>query len=102
MNELSQRLQRAMEFLVENSFAKSDAAIAKKLGVAPPVLNMSKRGARVPTWDLLLKFSDAYPISFDWLRTGTGDMIKEDKTTGLLRRIAELENEIKELKSSLK
>ena len=61
-------------------------------------LTMVTNGTRVPTWELLLDFCDAYPINFRWLRTGEGDMIKEDREAALLKRIAELEAEVQRLR----
>ena len=61
-------------------------------------LCMSMNGTRVPTWELLLDLCDAYPINFAWVRTGAGDMIKEDREAALLKRIAELEAELRRLK----
>ena len=97
MNELSHRLQLALDFLKKNGFAKTDREIAERLGVQVTGLNMAKNGDRVPTWDLLLKLCDHYPINFWWLRSGDGSMIKEDKTIALLKRIEELEKKIAEL-----
>lgn len=97
MNEISQRLQRALEFLKENGYAKSDAEISRTIGVTNSFLNMGKTGARVPTWDMLLNVCDHYPINFEWLRTGTGSMVKGARELALLKRIEELENKIAEL-----
>lgn len=97
MNELSQRLQRAVEFIKENGYAKSDSEISRTLGITPSFLNMSKTGARVPTWDLLLKLCDRYPVSFTWLRTGEGSIVKDQRELALLKRIEELERKIREL-----
>ena len=97
MNELSQRLRKAVDFLKENGYAKSYLEIAQNSGIKPESLSMTKKGTRVPTWDLLLKICDYYPINFAWLRTGEGDMIKDYRELALLRKIAELEGRIREL-----
>lgn len=102
MSNISDRLRTAVDYLKRNGLAKSDAEVARKIGYTRSCLCECKKGTRVPSWELVLSFCDHYPINFWWLRSGDGDMIREDKTAALLRRISELENEIKELKSSLK
>lgn len=97
MNELSERLRQAVEFVIRNGYAKSRADIARRLGILNSTLTMVT-GKRVPTWELLLDFCDAYPIDFRWIRTGAGTMVKEDRETALLKRIAELEAEVERLK----
>lgn len=98
MEALSERLRQAVEFVIRNGYAKNNTAIASRVGVQKSTLCMALNGTRKPTWDLLLDFCDAYPVDFQWLRTGAGDMIKEDRESALLKRIAELEAEIERLK----
>ena len=98
MNELSDRLRQAVEFVIRTGYASSRANIARRIGILNSTLTMVTNGTRVPTWELLLDFCDAYPIDFQWIRTGAGTMIKEDRETALLKRIAELEAEIERLK----
>ena len=98
MNELSERLRLAVEFVKRNGYAKSNASIARRIGVLNSTLTMVTNGTRVPTWELLLDFCDAYPINFRWIRTGEGAMIREDRETALLKRIAELEAEVARLR----
>ena len=100
MNELSERLGKSVKFLIENGYAKTNREIAAKLGVTNPTLSMAITGARTPTWSLLLKLCDIYPVSFDWLRFGSGDMIGTKEATRM-RRNAELERENAELKARL-
>lgn len=97
MNELSERLRQAVEFVIRNGYAKNRADITRRLGILNSTLTMVTNGTRVPTWELLLNFCDAYPIDFRWIRTGAGTMVKEDRET-LLKRIAELEAEVERLK----
>jgi len=100
MNDLSSRFQCAIEFLKKNGYAKSDNAIARRLGVSASALNMAKKGSRNPTWELLLCFCDRYPINFWWLRNGEGDMIGDaDRQIALLQKIAQLESRIAELEN---
>lgn len=98
MNELSDRLRQAVEFVIRNGYASSRANIARRIGILNSTLTMVTNGTRVPTWELLLDFCDAYPIDFKWIRTGEGTMIKENRETVLLKRIAELEAEVERLK----
>lgn len=97
MNELSTRLAKAVVFLKKNGYAKSDAVIARKLGVTSSFLCMAIKGDRAPSWGFLLDFCDNYPINFWWLRTGEGGMIKGDRELMLLKRIEELESKIREI-----
>lgn len=98
MNELSERLLASIDFVIRNGYAKNRSDIAKRIGVLKSTLTMATNGTRVPTWELLLDFCDAYPIDFRWLRTGAGEMIKEDREAALLKRIAELEAELERLR----
>lgn len=98
MNELSERLNLAVDFVTRNGYAKNRSDIARKVGILKSTLAMATNGTRVPTWELLLDFCDAYPIDFRWIRTGEGNMVKEDREAALLKRIAELEAEIARLK----
>ena len=98
MSELSNRLQRAVEFIVKNGYAKNNTAIAKKLGVTSSTICMAVKAHREPTTELLATLCDNYPISFDWLRKGEGSMIRGERELALLRRIEELEKEIALLK----
>ena len=98
MNELSQRLRQAVDFLKKNGYAKSDAEVAGKIGVLKSTFSMSTNGSRPPTWDMLLDFCDTYPIDFWWLRTGKGSMVKEERELVLLKRIEELEKMVNELR----
>lgn len=100
MNELSDRFRQAVDFLKRNGYEKSDAAVARKLDTTNSTLCMELRGVRRPTWDRLLRFCDIYPIDFGWMRDGTGSMIKGEKEAALLRRIAELEEELAKYKSN--
>ena len=93
MNELSERLATAVEFLKRNGYADANTEIAKAIRVQVSTFCMVLNGTRVPSWGLLLDFCDVYPIDFRWMRTGKGDMVKSDRESVLLRRIEELEKE---------
>lgn len=98
MDEISERLREAVSFLKRNGCAKSNRDIANRLGITESTLCMVTKGTRVPTLEHLALFSDAYPIDFQWLRTGAGTMVKEERELALLKRIEELEREIDRLK----
>ena len=98
MNELSQRFRQAVDFLKKNGYAKNDIAVARRLGMAKSTFSMIASGRRPPTWETILEFCDAYPIDLKWIRTGAGNMVKEDREIALLRRIEELERLLKELR----
>ena len=97
MNEISNRFQQALDFVIDKGLAQSESEIARDLGLKPSGLNMAKK--RGPSWDLLLRFCDIYPINFWWLRSGEGDMIDngDRRQIALLRKIAQLEKKIAEL-----
>ena len=98
MNEISHRFQQALDFVIDKGLAQSEAKIAGELGVLPSALTMAKK--RTPSWDLLLRFCDLYPINFWWLRSGEGDMIGNgDRQIALLQKIAKLESRIAELEN---
>lgn len=99
MSELSERLRKAVEFLRRSGKIRTDKELAEVLRVTQPALSMAQTGRREPTWDLLLTLCDLYPISFDWLRKGEGDMIKDNMSSCYLRRIEELEKKIEELEA---
>ena len=101
MNELSERLRTAVEFLKRNGYATMDSEIARAIHVQVSTFCMVMNGTRVPNWGLLLDLCDVYPIDFRWLRTGKGGMVKEDREAVLLKRIEELETEIARMKGGI-
>lgn len=54
---------------------KNDSAVARVLGVTPQALSNYKKRGEMPT-DLVLKFSNIYGLSVDWLISGDGEMQK--------------------------
>lgn len=54
---------------------KNDSAVARVLGVTPQALSNYKKRGEMPT-DLVLKFSNIYGLSVDWLISGDGDMYR--------------------------
>ena len=54
---------------------KNDSAVARVLGVTPQALSNYKKRGEMPT-DLVLRFSNIYGLSVDWLLTGEGEMRK--------------------------
>ena len=98
MNELCERLDKALDFILRNGYAKNYVEVARRLGVPYSTLSMTKTGKRVPTWGMLLDLCDIYPIDFRWLRTGKGSIVGEPREIFLLKRIAELEEELRRLR----
>jgi len=98
MNELSERLKKAVDFLKRSGYVKSYADVARRVGVTSSTITMVLNGTRVPTWELILDFCDAYPVNIRWIRKGDGMMIREDREMALLKRIEELEKMIAEMK----
>jgi len=102
MGDISNRFQQALDFIINKGLAQSESEIARELGLKPSGLNMAKK--RGPSWDLLLRFCDIYPINFWWLRSGEGNMIGNGdrhiaqlQKIALLQKIAQLEAKIAEL-----
>ena len=98
MNELSERLRLAVDFLKRNGYAGSNADIARAIHVIDSTFSMVLNGTRTPNWDLLLDLCDNYPINFWWVRTGKGSIVRGDREIQLLKRIAELEEELRQLR----
>ena len=98
MNELSERLSLAVDFLKRNGYAGNNAEIARTIHVIESTFSMVLNGTRKPNWDLLLDLCDNYPINFWWLRTGKGSIVKEDRELHLLKRIADLEEELRQFR----
>lgn len=92
------RFRRAVDFVVGNGLARNYGDVAERLGVTNSTISMAVTGARVPTWDLVLDFCDAYPVDLRWIRTGEGSLVKVDRETALLKRIEELETMIEQLR----
>jgi transcriptional regulator with XRE-family HTH domain len=97
-NDICERFRQSVEFLKKNGYVKNASALARRLGVTKSIICEVRNGKRVPTWELLLNFCDAYPINFRWLRKGEGGMVVDDREAVLLKRIAELEAELKKLR----
>ena len=87
-----------MEFLKRNGYAKNGREMAERMGVTESALSMARKGARIPSLELMARMCDEYPIDFWWLRTGEGSMVRGEREHFLLKRIDELEAEIGRLK----
>lgn len=78
------RLRMVCDYLLENSFVKSKAQIARDLGYKyPQVLwNLFNSDAQVPL-SVLVKLSVVYPmINTGWIRSGKGSMLNEPGSFG--------------------
>lgn len=60
---------------------KNDSAVARVVGVTPQALSSCKKRGEMPS-DLVLKFSNIFSLSLDWLLTGEGAMYKGPKAAG--------------------
>ena len=98
MNELSERLRKAIAFLKRSGYIKTQASIARRMGIGDSFVSEAINGVKAPGWGFLLDFCDAFPINFWWLRTGEGDMVKDERERRLLKRIEELEEELRQLR----
>lgn len=58
---------------------KNDSAVARVLEVTPQALSNYKKRGKMPM-NLVLKFSNIYGLSLDWLLTGDGDVYKAGYT----------------------
>ena len=54
---------------------KNDSAVARVLGVTPQALSNYKKRGELPT-DLVVRFSNIYGLSIDWLISGDGEVHK--------------------------
>ena len=59
---------------------KNDSAVARVVGVTPQALSSCKKRGEMPS-DLVLKFSNIFSLSLDWLLTGEGAMYKGHKAS---------------------
>lgn len=57
---------------------KNDSAVARVVDVTPQALSSCKKRGEIPS-DLVLKFSEIFSLSLDWLLTGEGAMHKGKK-----------------------
>lgn len=60
---------------------KNDSAVARAVGVTPQALSSCKKRGEMPS-DLVLKFSNIFSLSLDWLLTGEGAVHKGPKEKG--------------------
>lgn len=98
MNEVSERFRQAVDFLIRSGYAKNREDIAVAIGANPSAISMAANGYRTPSLELTDMFCDKYPIDFRWLRKGEGTMIRGERELALLKRIAELERQLEELR----
>ncbi|MBI5469106.1 MAG: helix-turn-helix domain-containing protein [Deltaproteobacteria bacterium] len=69
---------------------KNDSAVARVVGVTPQALSSCKKRGEMPS-DLVLKFSNIFSLSLDWLLTGEGAMHKWPKETDGLHGVRAME-----------
>ena len=75
-NEIIERMRWAGKL-------KNDSAVARSVGVTPQALSNYKKKGKMPT-DLVLRFSNIFGLSLDWLISGDGEVYRpgarDDKT----------------------
>ena len=101
MDGQNERFSLAVEFLKRNGYAKSAREMSERMGITESALSMARKGARIPSLEIMARMCDAYPIDFWWLRTGEGSMVRGEREHFLLKRIDELEAEVGRLKGLL-
>ena len=97
MDDISARLRSAVEFLVGNGVEKNTSKMCARMGFSPSAFSNYVTGRRTPSVDVLVTFCNHYPIRLEWLCSGAGGMIKDDRVPALLKKIEDLENRIREL-----
>jgi len=98
MDGQNERFSLAVDFLKRNGYAKNGREMSERMGVTESALSMARKGARVPSLELMARMCEVYPIDFWWLRTGEGSMVRGEREHFLLKRIDELEDELRRLK----
>ena len=82
-NEKQSRLQKAFEYLHSKGFIHSVTDLAQKMERARPGVNNALLGKDGYLNDSFLSaFCQKFPIiSFEWITTGTGDMVNDTNDT---------------------
>jgi phage repressor protein C with HTH and peptisase S24 domain len=65
--------------LLRRHFGISQTAIAKILGIKQTAVSAWEGGRNEPTTPTLLKIANTYGVSADWLLTGQGPMLREER-----------------------
>ena len=95
ISEESKRFSQCVDFLKKNGLVKNKTQLAENLGVAPSSISMMTIGYRAPSLTVIERFCRCFPmIDFRWLKFGEGEMLRADKTDGLLKKIQELTDKI--------
>lgn len=64
---------------VMNNFGCSQSKFALRCGIEKGHLSKMMNGHQTFSDKMLMRIANAYEVSFDWLRDGTGEMLKRDK-----------------------
>jgi len=62
-----------------SSGLKNDSKVARALGITPQAISNYRKRGNIPA-DVLLKFSEAFGVSVDWLVNGDGEIFKKGVT----------------------
>lgn len=58
-------------YFLRKKVGMSQAELAKKLNISASALGMYEQGRRIPSLDILIKFSTLFDVSLDYLITGS-------------------------------
>ena len=78
MDNIRNRVRQAMEWLKDNKLFNSNRAIAEKMGYNPSVVSQVITGKSNVSERFVKSLCGVYPpLSFEWIWSGEGRMIKE-------------------------
>ena len=78
MDSIRERVRQAMEWLKDNKLFNSNRAIAEKMGYNPSVVSQVITGKSNVSERFVKSLCGVYPpLSFEWIWSGEGRMIKE-------------------------
>lgn len=78
MDSIRERVRQAMEWLKDNKLFNSNRAIAEKMGYNPSVVSQVITGKSNVSERFVKSLCGVYPpLSFEWIWSGKGRMIKE-------------------------
>jgi len=85
--------QRLVDLRESLNFNQSN--FATELGIKRPTLAGYEKGTFPPSTDFLIKLREVYSINIDWLLTGEGEMLLNQKQDKALENISKTENSYK-------
>lgn len=70
--EQIEKIDNLMDLLIDKMKLKNDAALARALGVAPPVVSKTRSGSVGMSTTMLVRMSDASGLTINYLREQVG------------------------------